>query len=237
MSTKKSFYCSPFCGLISLLSLLLFHTKTQTLLDACQAAVKRQRAITPPVAGRSNNGKREEQRGARAQSKTKKEASASSSSLTARSTVLSAPSSSLSSQALTTTTTTSSNATPRGVLASSLPSSLSGFFSNLWSGNRSQAWTPSSSSSSSRSTSPSSFSSSLSASSSPRTRRQQLLTSSPHQLLLSFLGFVALALGFHLRRSLGMGSRALAQRAARLLQRIITVILLGGKDGVGRRDA
>lgn len=204
--------------------------------------MKRQRAITPPVARRSNNGEREMQRGARTQPKTKKEASASSSSssLAARSTVLSAPSSSLSSQALT-ASTTSSNVTPRGILASSLPSSLSGFFSTLWGGNRSQttAWAPSSSSFSSRSTSPSSSSSSsstsLSDSSSPRTLRQQLLTSSPHQFLLSFLGFVALALGFHLRRGLGMGSRALVQRAARLLQRIVTVVLLGGeKTTTGR---
>jgi hypothetical protein len=72
-------------------------------------------------------------------------------------------------------------------------------------------------------------------SSSPRTLRQQLLNSSPHQLLLSFLGFVALALGFHLRRGLGMSSRVLAQRAARLLQRIVRVVLLGeGKSTTGR---
>jgi hypothetical protein len=50
---------------------------------------------------------------------------------------------------------------------------------------------------------------------------------------LSFLGFVALALGFHLRRGLGMGSRTLAQHAARLLQRIVQVVLLGGEKTGG----
>lgn len=196
--------------------------------------MKRQRETTPPSGRRSSNGKREARQGSRAQPKPKKETSksSSSSSSAARSTVLSSPSPP-SSQAL-----NSHVSSPR-VLASSLSNSLSEFIRNfVWGGQSQQtiALSPSPSVSS-RTASPSSSTSSsslLSTSSSPRTLRQQLLNSTPHHILWSFLGFVALALGFHLRRGLSMGSRTLAQHAARLLHRIVQVVLLEGEKTGGR---
>lgn len=130
------------------------------------------------------------------------------------------------------------------------PSGLSAFFSTLWrtkAARRQQLLVPPATAHRQRNNgqarddmtqSPSSTGSNLS--SSPTTTRSSTLLahhpgSSPQQLLLTVLGFLVLAIGFHLRRrgSLVVGGHEVARRTMQALQRLVTFVLFGGGRGDG----